>query len=121
MAKEPQMTDQTKATLRKIVKRTILTGIAAGLLLITSNVVNTMIKDDYIGGPGTLRVSVPKNTTDPQVLEDKLNKPLEAVKDVKMTQIKFRNDRTIQLFGEVNEGTAKSVITQLGKLNKDSE
>lgn len=116
------MTEQTKATLKKVAVRTGLTLVATGLLLIAGNVVNTIIKDDYIGGPGTLKVAVPKNTTDPEVLQDKLNKPLSNEgKDLKMTQIKFRNDRTVQLFGEVNEDSAKAVIKQLGKLNKDSD
>ena len=115
------MTEQTKATLKKVAKRTGLTLVAAGLLLIAANVIDTAIKDDYIGGPNTIKVAVAKNVTDPAVLEDKLNKPLESVKDLKMTQIKFRNDRTVQLFGEVNEDSAKAVVKQLGKLNKDSD
>jgi ATP-dependent Clp protease, protease subunit len=116
------MTDQTKATLKKIAKRTGITLITAGLLVIAGNVVNTIVKDDYIGGPGTLKVAVPKNVTDPAVLEDKLNKPLsDAGRDLKMTQIKFRNDRIVQLFGEVNEDSAKAVIKQIGKLNKQSD
>jgi ATP-dependent Clp protease, protease subunit len=115
------MDNQIKEAIKKVLKYTGLSLITLGLLGMGANVINTMIKDDYIGGPSTVKIAVPADNSKTYLFNDKLNKRLEASQDVKMTQIKFRNDRTIQLYGEVNEDTAQSVLLQLGRLNADSE
>jgi len=114
------MDNKTKTQLKTLAKRVGIGLIVAGLIVIAGNVIQTIRKNDYIGGPGTAKIAVPGDIQDATVLNDKLNKPLKT-DEVKMTQIKLRNDRVVQLFDEVNETSAQAVVKQLGKLNQDSE
>jgi ATP-dependent Clp protease, protease subunit len=113
------MDSQIKTQLKRGAKYTGLTVIALGLIAMVYHVGDTMIKNDYIGGPTTTKVVVSSDELEGTVaLNDKLSKPLKAVEDVKMTQIKLRNDRVIQLFGEVNEDSAKAIVKKIGEMNK---